>query len=92
MEDVNVVRERLSDMAERSDVLKGIFDYADRKDRLAEVELELAEPSVWDNPDKAQALGRERAELEAIVSVLERLESGLEGFERALRHGDRGRG
>ena len=26
----------------------GIFDYAEKKDRLAEVELELAEPSVLD--------------------------------------------
>ena len=70
----------------------GIFDYADRKDRLAEVELELAEPSVWDDPDKAQALGRERAELEAIVSVLERLDSGLEDsgelFDMALAEED----
>ena len=42
-----------------------IFDYAVKQDRLKEVELELAEPSVWDDPEKAQELGRERASLEA---------------------------
>ena len=62
----------------------GIFDYADRKDRLAEVELELADPTVWDDPDKAQALGRERAELDGIVSVLERLADGLGDAEELL--------
>src|SRR5690606_3449254 len=52
----------------------GIFDFANRKDRLAEVELELAEPSVWDNPERAQELGRERSSLEQIVSTIEKLE------------------
>src|SRR5690625_4490900 len=37
----------------------GIFDYAERRDRLAEVELELAEPNVWEDPERAQELGRE---------------------------------
>ena len=44
--------------------LGGIFDFANRKDRLAEVELELAEPTVWDDPERAQDLGRERATLD----------------------------
>ncbi len=56
--------------------LGGIFDYAQRKDRLAEVELELAEPSVWDNPERAQELGRERAALETVVKTIEDLSSG----------------
>ena len=47
----------------------GIFDFATKKERLAEVELELAEPSVWDDPDRAQSLGRERASLELVVHL-----------------------
>ena len=43
---------------------------------LAEVELELAEPSVWDDPARAQELGRERASLEGIVHAIEKLDSG----------------
>jgi peptide chain release factor 2 len=54
----------------------GIFDFAIKKDRLTEVELELSEPSVWDDPDKAQALGRERASLEAVVATIEELDAG----------------
>jgi peptide chain release factor 2 len=54
----------------------GIFDFAVKQDRLKEVELELAEPSVWDDPEKAQALGRERASLEAVVSPIEVLDAG----------------
>ncbi|EAW40004.1 tRNA pseudouridine synthase D, TruD [marine gamma proteobacterium HTCC2080] len=54
----------------------GIFDYAEKKDRLAEVELELAEPSVWDEPERAQALGKERASLELVVKTIDDLDRG----------------
>ncbi len=52
----------------------------------------LSEPDVWNDPDKAQALGRERAALESVVSVLDRLEGGLkdaaELFELAEAEAD----
>lgn len=57
--------------------LGGIFDYANKQERLAEVELELGEPSVWDDPDKAQALGKERSSLEVVVETIDKLTSGL---------------
>ena len=46
--------------------------------RLKEVELELAEPSIWDDPDRAQALGREPASLEAVVTTIETLDTGCD--------------
>ena len=55
----------------------GIFDYANKKERLAEVELELGEPSVWDKPQRAQELGKERAALEIVVKTIENMDSGL---------------
>jgi peptide chain release factor 2 len=57
--------------------LGGIFDYDLKKERLAEVELELAEPSVWENAERAQALGRERSSLEVVVKTIDDLDSGV---------------
>lgn len=34
-------------------------------------------PTVWDNPERAQALGKERAELEAIVLAVKSLDNNL---------------
>ena len=62
----------------------GIFDYLNRKDRLAEVELELAEPDVWNDPDRAQELGRERASLEAVVKTIEDLDTGVSDCRELL--------
>ena len=55
----------------------GIFDYVSRKERLAEVELELAEPDVWNDPDRAQELGRERSSLESVVKTIEDMDTGI---------------
>jgi len=55
----------------------GIFDYENRKERLTEVELELADPLAWEQPENAQKLGQERATLEGVVATIDRLDRGL---------------
>jgi peptide chain release factor 2 len=72
--------------------LGGTFDYAAKRDRLEEVGRELENPDIWNDPDKAQDLGRERARLDDIVSTLDALQSGLddagEMIELAIEESD----
>jgi len=49
----------------------GIFDYDLKREQLEEVMLELENPDVWSNPERAQQLGKEKAGLEAVVSGLD---------------------
>ncbi len=56
----------------------GIFDYAEKKDRLTEVERELEVPEVWNDPERARKLGRERADLFAVVDGMDRLTAGID--------------
>ncbi|MEL7043719.1 MAG: peptide chain release factor 2 [Pseudomonadota bacterium] len=76
MLEVNPLLQAIKDIEARTSVLRGYLDVDNRRERLSEVELELAEPSVWDDPERAQDLGRERASLDAIVSSIDTLESG----------------
>ena len=62
----------------------GIFDYANKKERLAEVELELGEPDIWNEPGQAQQLGKERASLEAVVKTIEVMDAGLSDTSELL--------
>ncbi len=59
---------------------------------MIEVERELEEPDVWNEPEKAQALGKERSELEQVVSTFNVLEQGIadtaELLELALEEND----
>ena len=56
----------------------GIFDYDAKRERLEEVNRELEAPGVWSDPERAQNLGRERAELEAVVATLNRVTKSLD--------------
>lgn len=55
----------------------GIFDYDVKSDRLQVVNAELEDPDVWNDPQRAQDLGREKKSLENVVHTLDTLESGL---------------
>jgi peptide chain release factor 2 len=44
---------------------------------LEEVVRELESPTIWDNPERAQALGKERAQLEGVVHLLRDLDQSL---------------
>ena len=62
----------------------GIFDLAAKKERLEEVTRELELPEVWANLEKAQALGKERSQLEQVVDGLEKLATGLDDSQELL--------
>ena len=62
----------------------GIFDFDAKIERLEEVNVELEQPDVWNEPEKAQALGKERVSLEQVVDTIKNLEQGLEDVEGLL--------
>ena len=59
----------------------GIFDYDQKKERLEEVNRELESPDVWNEPERAQALGKEKVALELVVETIELLARGAEDVE-----------
>ncbi|TDQ57023.1 peptide chain release factor 2 (bRF-2) [Mesocricetibacter intestinalis] len=84
MFEINPVRNKISDLAERTNVLRGYLDFDVKVERLEEVNAELEQPEVWNEPEKAQALGKERAALEIVVDTIKKLDQGLEDVEGLL--------
>ena len=70
----------------------GIFDYDGRAVRLNEVDAALQAPDVWDDVERAQALGKEKKSLEDVVVRIRDLEAGIgdatELFELASAESD----
>lgn len=62
----------------------GFFDYDARRERLEEVERELEDPNIWNDPERAQTLGRERSMLDKTVNGIRNLTDGLEGANELL--------
>ena len=55
----------------------GIFDVDSKAQRLSEVEAALEDPTVWNDPKRAQELGKEKKSLDDVVGVLNKLDSDL---------------
>ncbi|WP_139032663.1 peptide chain release factor 2 [Haemophilus sputorum] len=81
MFELNPIKTQLADLAERTNLLRGYLDFDLKVERLEEVNAELEQPEIWNTPEKAQALGKERASLELVVNTIKDLDQGIEDVE-----------
>ncbi|MGP1958600.1 MAG: peptide chain release factor 2 [Arsenophonus sp. NC-CH8-MAG3] len=77
MFEINSVKNQIQDLSERAKTLMGIFNYDNKKKRLEEVKIQLEQPDIWNEPERAQKLGKESSYLEAIVKTIDAL---IQGF------------
>ncbi|MGD8641733.1 MAG: peptide chain release factor 2, partial [Gammaproteobacteria bacterium] len=92
MIETGTISERIKDLQGRVNALRGYLDFDARQERLVEVTRELEQPDVWNDPERAQQLGKERSQLETVVDTLSELNSGLEDsaelFDMAVEEQD----
>ncbi|MCQ8103780.1 peptide chain release factor 2 [Methylomonas sp. SURF-2] len=84
MQEINPIKYKIADLRERSAGLKTYLDFDGKSERLVEVLRELEDPAIWNKPEQAQAMGKERAMLEDIVLTIKDLEQGLNDAEELL--------
>ncbi|MGB4467105.1 MAG: peptide chain release factor 2 [Azovibrio sp.] len=91
-EHINRISNHLDDLAARATELRRYLDYDQKHERLIVVNLELEDPRAWDDPKRAQELGREKRSLEDVVRVLEGVDQALkdarELFDMAREEAD----
>jgi peptide chain release factor 2 len=61
----------------RSNCSGGVFDWDPALRKLDELNARVEDPTLWDNPDKAQAISRERSRLAAQIEAVQALERDL---------------
>ncbi|WP_125932256.1 peptide chain release factor 2 [Thiosocius teredinicola] len=92
MQDINPITNKIADLRGRLSSLRGYLDYEGKKERLTEVLRELEDPDIWNDQERAQALGKERALLEGVVLNMDELTAGLSDgadlLEMAVEEGD----
>ncbi|MCB1865923.1 MAG: peptide chain release factor 2 [Chromatiales bacterium] len=92
MAEINELKAQIADLRGRSTSLRGYLDFDTKSERLTEVLRELEDPAIWAAPERAQALGRERAQLEQVVETLGNVGAAVsdagELLEMAAAEGD----
>ncbi|MCG6868869.1 MAG: peptide chain release factor 2 [Gammaproteobacteria bacterium] len=86
--EIQPVQNRIKDLQGRIEALRGYLDYEAKRERLEEVNRELEDPQVWNDPERAQSLGKERSSLEVIVSTLGEIGSSLSDAGELLEIAD----
>ena len=76
--------QKISELTERLSVLSNHLELEEKQDRLEEVKLELENPDVWSNPEKAQSLGKERVQLDNLCETFSKSNSILSDAKELL--------
>ncbi|MEO8419165.1 MAG: peptide chain release factor 2 [Methylophilaceae bacterium] len=91
-EQLNIIANRLHDLYERNNALRGYLDFETKQQRLDEVSQLLEDPAIWNDNERSQKLGKEKRELEFIVQSLSQVDNGLrdsrELFDMAREEND----
>ncbi|WP_156303925.1 peptide chain release factor 2 [Ottowia sp. oral taxon 894] len=91
-ERINQIGSQIADLTARTAELRGYLDYPAKADRLRTVNAALEDPAVWNAPQKAQELGKEKKRLDDVVLVLDDLARNLadsaELYEMSREEGD----
>ncbi|WP_156958489.1 peptide chain release factor 2 [Virgibacillus sp. SK37] len=75
------IRSELDKMLKRIEDFRGSLDLDEKRARIKELELNMSEPSFWDNQDEAQKVISEVNGLKGYVTNFEDLEERLEDLE-----------
>ncbi|WP_426104944.1 peptide chain release factor 2 [Massilia sp. TSP1-1-2] len=76
-ERINALAALLNDLTEREAELRRYLDFDKKSEKLEQVNEELEDPTVWNDPKRAQDLGKEKKALEAVVHTLIKAENDL---------------
>ncbi|MFN7094661.1 MAG: peptide chain release factor 2 [Burkholderiales bacterium] len=77
IEHINNIEEQSKALRSRLDELRGYLDYNGKKAKLAVVNQELENPDIWNNPQQAQELSRQKKQLEAVVTQIDELDRSI---------------
>ncbi|MBX9899452.1 MAG: peptide chain release factor 2 [Burkholderiaceae bacterium] len=76
-ERLNSLANLLADLTTREAELRRYLDFDIKSEKLEQVNAELEDPKVWEEPKRAQELGKEKKSLEAIVHTLTKIDADL---------------
>ena len=76
--------QKISELIDRLDILSKHLKLDEKQDRLEEVKLELENPDIWSNHDIAQALGKEKVQLDNLCETFSNSSNTLNDAKELL--------
>ncbi|MES1965071.1 peptide chain release factor 2 [Psychrobacter sp. AH5] len=76
--EINPYQEQIKDLSERGQDLRRYLDFDGKQERLEEVNLEMESPDLWNDPERATKISKEKSQLDSVIDVVVSLETTLE--------------
>ncbi|VFP84325.1 Peptide chain release factor RF2 [Candidatus Erwinia haradaeae] len=76
--EIHAIKNHIQNLIQRNAILKNTLHYTAKTERLQEIHTELERSDIWNQPDRAQALGKERSSLLSTISTLQQIQQELE--------------
>lgn len=75
------LKSKFEELKKKSTDLKGYLQLEDKANRLKEIETDLAEPTIWDNPKKSAGLLKEKKKLEDDIDIGAQFNQAVDDIE-----------
>ncbi|MGM8886366.1 peptide chain release factor 2 [Psychrobacter sp. 1U2] len=75
--EINPYQEQIKDLSERGQDLRRYLDFDGKQERLEEVNLEMESPELWNDPERATKISKEKSQLDSVIEVVVSLETTL---------------
>ncbi len=82
--ELSPIYQKIAELTERVNTLSDHLQLEEKQARLEEVLLELENPDIWSNPEEAQALGKEKTQLENICNTFAKASTILDDATELL--------
>ena len=82
--ELSPIYQKVAELTERVNTLSDHLQLEEKQARLEEVLLELENPDIWSNPEEAQALGKEKTQLENICNTFAKASTILDDATELL--------
>lgn len=82
--ELSPIYQKIAELTERVNTLSDHLHLEEKQARLEEVLLELENPDIWSNPEEAQALGKEKTQLENICNTFAKASTILDDATELL--------
>ncbi|WP_435949219.1 peptide chain release factor 2 [Psychrobacter sp. DM8] len=82
--EINPYQEQIKDLSERGQDLRRYLDFDGKQERLEEVNLEMESPELWNDPERATKISKEKSFLDGVIDVVVSLETTLEDASAML--------
>ncbi|MCR3755186.1 MAG: peptide chain release factor RF2 [Candidatus Westeberhardia cardiocondylae] len=85
MFEINYIKNKIIKVKKKIKILKNIFNYHEKKNRLKKIENILQQPNLWKKPKYAKNINKEQSELNSVVYNIKSISNNIKNINKIIK-------